>query len=201
LLIFAGGAGCLVLVLLIAVAAVLLKPKPAPPPAVEKPVVKPAPMPVAVPVAPPPEPVEVKEATPPPLKVFFSKSSVQRSGAAGTAAQLTSFAKERISLRYVVRQGSAGDHTIALKGRFSVTISDSGGTVKALSEHSISKGAAIGKDTPVTISNLGGAVSVKVGGKRFGPYKVASSKSFPAWKISMGSGVSLHGMKASARSE
>jgi hypothetical protein len=199
-LLFAGGAGCLVFVMVAAIVALLLKPEPPPPP-VAKPAPVAAPMPVAVPVAPPPKPVEVKEATPAPLEVFFTKGSISRSGASGAAAQLTSFAKEHISLSYTVRQAGAGEHTIALKGRFSVTISDSGGVITTTGGHPISKGAVIGKDTRVNISNLGGAVSVKVGGKRYGPYKVKKSNSFPAWKISIKSGATLHSMKASARAQ
>ena len=195
---FAGGAGCLVLVMIVAISALLMKPEPPPAPALA-PVV--ASMPVAVPVAPPPKPAPVKKATLPPLKAFFSKGSITRSGASGTAAQLTSFAKEHISLSYTVRQSGPGEHTISLKGRFSVTISDVGGLVTTNGGHPISKGAVIGKDTRVNISNLGGSVSVKVRGKRYGPYKVKQSNSFPAWKISLKSGVTLHNMKASAHSK
>jgi len=198
-LLFAGGAGCLVLVMIVAIIVVLMRPSPPPPAPVAAPVA--APIPVAIPVAPPPKPVEVEEATPPPLRKFFSKGSITRSGASAAAAQLTSFAKEHISLSYTVRQTSAGEHTISLKGRFSVTISESGGVITTSGGHPISKGATIGKDTRVNISNLGGAVTVKVGGKRYGPYKVKKSNSFPAWKISIKSGATLHNMKASARSE
>ena len=199
-LLFAGGAGCLVLVMIVAIIAVLMRPAPPPPPA-PAPAPIAAPMPVAVPVAPPPKPVEVKEATPPPLQKFFSKGSITRSGASAAAAQLTSFAKEHISLSYTVRQTGAGEHTVSLKGRFSVTISESGGVITTSGGHPISKGATIGKDTRVNISNLGGSVAVKVGGKRYGPYKVKKSNSFPAWKISIKSGATLHNLKASAREE
>jgi len=200
LLIGLGGGGCVLFLLVALVAAILLKPEPPPP--VEPAPVEAAPVPVAVPVAPPPPP-KVVEATPPPLKTFFHKGHITRSAAPQAGAQLSSFGKERISLSYTVRQSGSGSHTVSLKGRFSVTITDSGGRIEVEGRggHPISKGAVVGKDTRVNISNLNGAVSVKVGGKRYGPYKVKKSSSFPAWKISIKSGATLENMKASSREQ
>jgi len=194
-----GGGGCVVLLVIVAIAVVLLVPKKEPPPAVVA-APAPAPMPVAVPVVAPPPP-KAEAPTPPPLKSFFSRKEISRSSAASAAAALTSFAKENIRLSYTVRQTQSGSHTVSLKGRFSVTITEKGGIVQTSAGHPISRGAAIGKDTRVHISNLDGAVSVKVGGKRYGPYSVPASGSFPAWKISIKSGATLHNMKASARAE
>lgn len=198
-LIAIGGGGCVLLLVIAAVALLLLVPSKPPPPAVVA-APTPAPMPVAVPVTPPPPP-KAEAPTPPPLKTFFSRKDINRSSAASASAALTSFAKEHISLSYTVRQTQSGSHTVSLKGRFSITITERGGIVQTSAGHPISRGATLGKDTRINISNLDGAVSVKVGGKRYGPYSVADTGSFPAWKISIKSGATLHDMRASARVE
>jgi len=157
--------------------------------------------PIDVPMqAPEPEPEpEPEPVTPPPVKftTFYSTGSVSSGSSASAGAQLSSFAKQELKLGYTVPGDAAGGHSIELKGRFTLTVAESGSSLQGGSTASCA-GAPAGSDTRVSIQWSGDTVSARVGGSRCGPVPVASQSGFAAWKFKVPSGSQLKGLWASA---
>ena len=149
--------------------------------------------------APPPPPP--KEAPPPPPKVklatFFSKGSFSSSAAKATGAQMTSYAKKEAHVTFKVQNVAGGTASLELKGRFKVTITETGGTIQVGGGKALKAGAPAGKSTAVSVKFLDGKLRVKVGGKNHGPYSVSAS-GFPAWKFQLKPGVKITNLVARA---
>ena len=155
-------------------------------------------IPVATP-APTPAPTE---ATPPPIKfeTFYSKGSVDRNSAKSTGAQVSSFAMSEVKLGYKVNLASPGSHTVALKGRFTLKVSDGGSTLTGASSKSC-RAVTVGQEAPVSVHWTGSSVSAVVNGKRCGPVSVSGTSGFPAWQFTFDPGVSITGLWAKAPAE
>lgn len=157
---------------------------------------------IDIPVATPPPTPAPTVATPPPVEfeTFYSKGSVDRNNGKSTGAQISSFAKPEVKLGYKVNLAGPGSHTVGLKGRFSLKVSDSGSTLSGASTKSC-RPATVGKDTRVSVHWTGNKVSAYVAGKRCGPVSVSSTSGFPAWQFTFDQGVTITGLWAKAPAE
>lgn len=164
------------------------------------PVVTPVPdVVVDIPVATPPPTPAPTVATPPPVQfeTFYSKGTVDRNSAKSTGAQVSSFAKPEVKLGYKVNLASPGNHTVGLKGRFTLKLSDGGSTLSGASAKSC-RAIPVGEETRVSLHWTGPKVSAVVAGKRCGPVSVSSTSGFPAWQFTFDQGVSISGLWAKA---
>ena len=154
---------------------------------------------VDIPVATPPPTPEPTEATPPPIEfeTFYSKGTVDRNSAKSTGAQVSSYAKGEVKLGYKVNLAGPGSHTVGLKNRFTLKVSDAGSTLSGASSKSC-RSATVGKDSRVSLHWTGDKVSAVVSGKRCGPVRVSSTSGFPAWQFTFDQGVSISGLWAKA---
>ncbi len=152
-------------------------------------------------VTPPPTPAPTV-ATPPPVKfvTFFSKGTVDRNSAGSAGAQISSFAKSEVKLGYRVNLASSGSHTVGLKGRFTLKVSDGGSTLSGGSTKSC-RAVTVGKEAKVSLHWTGDRVTAWVNGGRCGPVSVAGTSGFPAWKFSFDPGVTITGLWAKAPAE
>ena len=193
---FAAGAGGLLLLLVILGIALSSKPEPTPEPT-------PAPEPsdledIAIATPPPPEatPEPVEEVTPPPMETFYNRAKFDHHQASAVSAQLTSFAKTNVRIVYTVTHDSpALNHALTFQGRFTLQLSDGGGSVAG---NGFKANLEPGKPTRVDLRYDGTRLTVRVGGKRAGSWKIADPGGFPKWKFALDAGVRVTGLAASA---
>ena len=192
----AGGAGLLFLVVILGVALSGGEPEPEPTP-------EPTPpeeledIAIATPPPPEPTPEPVEEVTPPPMEQFFSKASFNHHQASAVSAQLTSYAKSNVRIVYTVVHENPGiGHSLTFQGRFTLQLSDGGGSVAG---KGFKASLEPGKPTKVDLRYDGKRLTVRVGGKRAGSWGITDPGGFPKWKFQMDAGVKIQNLRASAQ--
>jgi hypothetical protein len=172
-------------------------PPPPPEPTPAAVVEVPADVPMA---APEPTAAPAVEATPPPpsMEVFFSLGEVTRSSASGVGPRISSFGKSDVRVTYTVRQDGPGSHSIGLKGRFTVTVSESGFLVDAGGGRPFEPGVPVGGTARVDLRYDGKELKGRVGKRGFGPYPIPDPGGFPSWQLTLDPTVTLTNLAASA---
>jgi hypothetical protein len=195
-----GGVALAGLVLVVIVVAVVASSEPEPEPT---PTPTPATVPdvvVDIPIATKtPEPTPPPAETPPPVKfeTYYSKGTLTRNNGEATGAQISSYAKSEVKLGYKVNLAASGAHTIGLKGRFKLKVTDGGSTLSGGSTKAC-RAIPVGKEVRVSLHWTGDTVSARINGKRCGPIPVSGTSGFPGWQFDIDPGVTLTGVWASA---
>jgi len=192
--------GAIAAAVLLGLLALVLTREPEPEPVV---VATPPPTPIEIPMA-TPTPTPTPKATPtpaagPPFKRFYSRGEVTPINQKETGAQISSYAQTNARISYTVHLDGPGSHTIKLKNRFEIKLSDSGGRAMAAGPHNVSAQLKVGKPNKITVHYVSDTVRLRVGGRSYGPWTTKASSSFLGWQFFLDPGMRISGLKASSQ--